>query len=68
MITRQMAYEFMRDLKGTIYGDCNHPDSGIMSAAHVAKLMKMDEAKVSDFLWVAVRNGYSDRQGGGFVV
>lgn len=68
MITREMASSFMKSLKGTIYGDPNHPDSGIMSPEHIADLLGIAAEKVNEYLRVCAKYGITERQGGAWVV
>jgi len=68
-ITKSMAKEFYRDLRGSMRFD---PDStathGIVSPALAADHLCIDEATASAYLWACVKYEITDRQGGGFVV
>ena len=69
IITEGMAREFWRDLMGTLWHDSECKSThGTMSAELVAGHMGITEEKATDFLWVCVAYGITDRQNGGFVV
>lgn len=66
---KNQVHEFWRDLMGTLWGDADTTTThGIMSAALIADHMSMDATTAEKWLWAAVKYGYTDRQGGGFVV
>lgn len=65
---KNQVREFWRDLMGTLWGDADTTTHGIMSAALIADHMGMTEEVAEKWLWEAVKYGYTDRQGGGFVV
>ena len=68
-ITESMAYEFWRDLMGTLWGNADTKVThGIMSHELVADHMCITHDKANAFLWKCVELGLTDRQGGGFVV
>lgn len=70
-ITKSMAYEFMRDLYGTISASSGKeykPNSGVMSAGLVADYLCISTEKANAYLWACCRYGYSDRQSSMFVI
>lgn len=67
-ISKLQAISFMKDVRGTVYGNPNKECGGIMSTEHVAELMGITAEEASEFLWAAVRYELSDRQGGAFVI
>lgn len=67
-ITREMAHEFWRDLKGTIYGDTNHPDGGVMSTEHIAELMNTSVDQTARFMAACMKFCITERQSGRWVV
>lgn len=68
-IDEAKAKAFWNDFKGTMYhGDLNHGTSGIVSEEFVADRMSISVEQAREFLWAAVKYGFTDRQGGGFVI
>jgi hypothetical protein len=59
---------FIRDIKGTIWGDADAPDGGIMSADMIADYMGMDADVTTNWLYTAAQFGFTDRQGGAWVI
>lgn len=67
-ITKTQAREFMRDLRGTVYGDPNKANGGIMREGLVADHMKMSIEKANQFLNACIKYGITERQGGAYVI
>ena len=67
-MTKNQCKEFMRDLRGIVYGDPNKANGGIMSERLIADHMKISVSKAEQFLWSCAKHGVTERQGGGWVV
>lgn len=68
MITKQMAKEFYRDLCGTVYGDANIHNQGIMNEYLIADHMKMSVERAFDFMQACCKYGITEKQGGMWVI
>lgn len=68
-MTKKQTREFWRDLMGTLW---KNPDTkathGIMGAALIADHMGISTSKAEQFMWSCARYGFTERQGGGWVV
>lgn len=67
-IGEKAAKEFMRDLRGTVYGDCNKANQGVMSTGLIADHMRMSVSETQKFLDMCIKYGITERQGGLYVV
>ena len=67
-ITKAMAREFYRDLCGTVNGDANKTNQGIMSEEMIAERMNMPIEQVNAFLDACRKYTITERQGGAWVV
>lgn len=67
-MTKIQVLNFMGQLRRKVYGDPNKRNGGVMSAGLVADHLGITEDEAVVWLWAAVDYGFSDRQGGAFVV
>ena len=68
MITEKMAYEFYRDLCGTVYGSSNKTCGGVMSVGLIADHMRISVEKANEFCNAMIEYGITERQGGMYVI
>lgn len=68
-MTKKQAKSFWRDLMGTLWKD---PDTkvthGIMGAGLIADHMGITTSKAEQFMYECTIYGFTERQGGGWVV
>lgn len=68
MITKKQAIEFYRDLCGTVYGDANKNNQGVMSVGLIADHMRISIEKANEFCAAMIKHGVTERQSGMIVV
>ena len=67
-ITKNQAQEFYRDLCGTVYGNCNKTQQGIMSIGLIADHMNLSIEKAKEFCDAMVIYGITERSSGKIIV
>lgn len=67
-ISKLQAMGFYRDLCGTVYGDPEKNCGGIMSAEHIAELLRIPTETATEYLMACRKYGITERQGGAWVV
>ena len=67
-ITKDQAKEIYRDLKGSVWGDCNHPNDVSLTIKGIMHFLKVDEKRANAIEDAIIHYGISERQGGGLVV
>lgn len=67
-MTKIQVLNFMGRLRRKVYGDPNKRNGGVMSPELVADHLGITTETAEMYLWAAVEYGFSDRQGGAFVI
>lgn len=66
--TESACKEFMRDLRGTIYGNTETENGGIMSTSKIAEHLRITVERATDYLYECLKYGLTDRAEGMWVV
>lgn len=67
-ITKQQAKEFYRDLCGTVYGNANKTQQGIMSIGLIADHMRISVEHTNAFCNAMIKFGITERSNGMIIV
>lgn len=68
-MARTACYEFLRDLRGTVFGNRNRSLAGkVVTITTVATEMNMTVSMASRYLWFAEKYGLIKRKCGGYVI
>lgn len=67
-ITKAQAKEFYRDLCGTVYGNANKTQGGIMPTCLIADHMRISMEKANAYCDAMVKYGITERTNGMIIV
>lgn len=67
-MARTVCYEFLRDVRGTIFGNANRKLGRVVKVALIADMMKMSVEKANRYLWFAEKYGLTKRRAGGWII
>ena len=67
-MARGVCYEFIRDIRGTIFGNCNRAIGRIVMVSTIAERMGLSVTVVNRYLWFAEKYGLTTRKCGGYVI
>lgn len=67
-MARGACYEFIRDLRGTIFGNCNRASGRVVNTITIADKMGITVDKANRYMWFAEKYGLTTRKCGGYVI
>lgn len=67
-MARGQAYEFIRDIRGTIFGNANRALGRVVMVSVIADRMGLPVSTVTRYLWFAEKYGLVRRACGGYVI
>lgn len=67
-MARRQAYEFIRDIRGCVFGNCNRAIGRVVMVSTIAERMGLLVTVVNRYLWFAEKYGLTKRKAGGYVI